>query len=102
MCPLDPSNSEILIQAGIEDAKVVIITIPDPQTSEDTVKQCKQLNPGIRIIARSHLARHKNILEQLGVEYIVEPEYEAALSIVNRLLKYLGKTKHERKVLLHK
>lgn len=96
----DASNPEILTLASIENAKIILITIPDPIASEVIVKNALLLNTHIKVMARSHLPHHKTLLEDLGVHFIVEPEYEAALSIINRLMKFLGKTKKERQLWL--
>ena len=84
---------DILKVADILHAKIMIITTPDIEINYKIAQISKSVNPAIKIIARSHLPHHKDILLQSGVEYVIEPEKETAITIADLLLRYLGKGK---------
>ena len=86
---------DILKIAGIEDAKIIIITTPDIEINYKITTISKKLNNRIKIIARSHLPKHREILNESGVEYVIEPEKEAAKTIVEILLRSIGKKEKE-------
>ena len=98
----EADSIEIIKSSGIEHAKILILTTPDIETNYKIVQIVKNLNTNIKIIARSHLPKHKEILKNFGVEHIVEPEKEAALSIVHILLQYLGKNRREINAILQR
>ena len=98
----EADSIEIIKSSGIEHAKILILTTPDIETNYKIVQIVKNLNTNVKIIARSHLPKHKEILKSFGVEHIVEPEKETALSIVHILLQYLGKNKREINAILQR
>lgn len=91
----DPSEIDVLDFAQVDKAKVVIIAIPDQQTQEMIITQAQTLRPGIKIICRSHHEEDQPRLKALRVDTIVQPEFEAALSIVNKILREFGQSPEE-------
>lgn len=83
----DPSEIDVLKVANIKDAKVVVIAIPDRHAQELVISNCYALNSQITIMCRTHHEEDKARLIKLGVELIIQPEFEAAVSITNRLLR---------------
>ncbi len=86
----DPSEIDVLDFAQVDKAKAVIIAIPDRQTQEMVIANAQSLRPGIKIICRTHHEEDQARLKALRVEIIVQPEFEAAISIVNKLLSEFG------------
>jgi len=83
----DPSEIDVLKAANVDKAKVVVIAIPDRFATEVIISHCLSLNPNIIIICRTHHEEDQNKLKELGVEVLIQPEFEAALSITGKLLK---------------
>ena len=50
------------------------------------VKAAQAINPEIDIIARVHLAKDANILAAMGITELINPEYEASLEFMERIL----------------
>ncbi len=98
----DADSEDILKLANIENAKMLVITTPDIEVNYKITKIAKDLNKNIKIIARSHLEKHKDILKESGVEYIIEAEKETGITITKLLLKYIGKNKREISIILNK
>lgn len=86
----DPADRDVLDYAQVDLARAVVIAIPDRHTQELVISHAKSLNRRIRIICRSHHEEDQRHLKALGVHTIVQPEFEAALSIVERVLTDFG------------
>jgi len=83
----EASNVPVLTLAGIENAKVMVVTYPGPL---DTVREARGINPGLKIIARVAGNKESEILRQLGVVELISPEYEASFEFTRRTLACMG------------
>ncbi|MFA6005997.1 MAG: cation:proton antiporter [Patescibacteria group bacterium] len=97
----DATEPDLLSYAQAERAQFLIIALPDPIEQEKIILTAKHLNPKIRIITRSHLTSHMRHLKALGVEYLFQPEFEAAVTILKSLLKIYKRDKDEIKKHIH-
>jgi CPA2 family monovalent cation:H+ antiporter-2 len=86
----DPADKDVLDYAQVDYAKAVVIAIPDRHTQEMIISNAQTLNRHIRIICRTHHEEDQKYLKSLGVTTIVQPEFEAALSVINKLLPDFG------------
>lgn len=82
----DPSDRLILDCAQVDHAKLLIIAIPDVHTQRQVIEHSKDLNPEIQIISRIHHEDYQKELKALGADLIVQPEFAAALTVVERVL----------------
>ena len=81
----DPTDQDILDFAEIESAKILILALPETYDQEKIILNAKKLNPNILIIARSHRLSDHHKLKNLGVRIVIQPEFEAALSIIKKI-----------------
>lgn len=86
----DPADKDVLDYAQVDLARAVIIAIPDRHTQELVIGNAQTLNRHIKIICRTHHEEDQKDLKSLGVDSVVQPEFEAAISIVERLLPDFG------------
>jgi CPA2 family monovalent cation:H+ antiporter-2 len=86
----DASNAHVLSLAGLDKAKVLVVTYPDPLVVVTTVKNALRINPKLQIVARVHRRKESELLESLGVSELVSPEYEASFEFVRRILASVG------------
>jgi CPA2 family monovalent cation:H+ antiporter-2 len=86
----DPADKNVLDYAQVDFAKAIIIAIPDRHTQELVIGHAQTLNRRIKIICRTHYEEDQKYLKSLGVDAVVQPEFEAAISIVERLLPSYG------------
>jgi len=89
----DASNVHVLALAGLDKAKVMVVTYPDPLVVVATVKNALRINPKLEVVARVHRKRESEVLESLGVSDLVSPEYEASFEFVRRTLSRIGWSK---------
>jgi CPA2 family monovalent cation:H+ antiporter-2 len=82
----DASNPHVLAKAGLDNARILAITFPDPVAVLSAVKTAQTINPDINIIARVHRAKDANVLASMGVKELINPEYEASLEFMERIL----------------
>jgi monovalent cation:H+ antiporter-2, CPA2 family len=88
----DAMRPEILVEAGIKGADNLILTSGSSHVDEEIVRQAKELNPGVTILARSQYVRELPKLHRAGAEDVFSAEGEVALAFTARILERLGAT----------
>ena len=96
----DATNFRLLNKAGLDKARALVITYPDPMAVITTAKVALSINPELKILARVHRAKEANILKGMGITELVSPEYEASFRFIKRLLKITGQSKEDRRRVL--
>ena len=91
----DPSDIEVLEEAGARLARVVVAAIPDRVAQEELITCLQTINPSVRIISRAHYDDEWDRLKFLRVDKIIQPEFEAAVAIAKTILVSMGKSKSE-------
>lgn len=86
----DPTDIEVLKGAGIKNAKVLVVGLPDSFSQKVIIKSALEINPKLIVLCRSHKDEDKYELVNLGVNTIVIPEFEAGLRIGKKVLELLG------------
>ena len=82
----DASSSEILDHAGLERARVVVITLPDDAAALAVAETVKKDAPNLRMVARASTWDGARQLKAAGVHDVVRPELEGGIEIVRRTL----------------
>jgi len=86
----DPAERDVLDYAQVDKARIVVVAIPDRHTQEMVIANVQTLNKTCKIICRTHHEEDQIALRMLGVSTIVQPEFEAALTITSKLLSTFG------------
>ena len=86
----DPTDVDVLKSAGIKNAKILVVALPDSYSQKVIIKTALHLNPKLIVLCRSHVDEDKYELVNLGVNTIVIPEFEAGLRIGKKVLELLG------------
>ena len=82
----DPSDIDILDYAEAENAIALVLALPDRFAQESIVMNAKKLNKDIVIMSRvHHIIDHKR-MKDLGVHVVIQPEFEASLSIIKKIM----------------
>lgn len=103
----DASRQEILVNAGIKSARLLVVTFDDPRLAERILHTARGLNPNIRILVRTRDDTHLDALIEAGAEEVVPEVLEASLMLVahalmmldvpfDRVMATLRKTRRER------
>lgn len=86
----DPADIDILDYAQVDRARAVVIAIPDLTTQKEVIVHSLTLNKNIEIYCRTHHEDEQKILKALGVTAVIQPEFEASLSITHKILRSFG------------
>lgn len=70
----DATDDTILLEAGIEWAASLVITLPDDSDNIFIVISARQFNPQLRIICRSNQQADEAKLRRAGADHVVMPE----------------------------
>lgn len=95
----DISNSETLLHAGLDKARVVFCTISDDLlrgiTNRDLVRMVRELNPGSIIVANSVDTHAARSIYEAGANYVYSPRVEVARALGDVLTAALDGTLEE-------
>ncbi|MBI4297601.1 MAG: cation:proton antiporter [Chloroflexi bacterium] len=91
----DASNLEVLAQAELGRARVLIIAFDDPIAAELTLRNARRLNPRLDVVARAHRDADVESIRRLGASEVVRPEFEASLEMLRHTLHRYGLTAQE-------
>ncbi|MBZ5727493.1 MAG: NAD-binding protein [Acidobacteriia bacterium] len=72
--------------AQIGKARILLLTVPDQNSVRLSVERARLLNPAISVIARA--LRTDDVLElrKLGVDAVIQPEFEGGVAMVRQAL----------------
>ena len=82
----DPTDMDILDYAETESAVAIVTALPDRFSQETIILNARKLNKSILIIGRVHRKKDHKRMKDMGVRIVVQPEFEASLSIIKKLL----------------
>ncbi|MBI2215977.1 MAG: cation:proton antiporter [Candidatus Rokubacteria bacterium] len=83
------ADRAILDVVGTRQAALVIVALPDIQSAYATVRNARALNGAVRILARSHHAEGRDRLMVAGATEVIQPEFEAASTLIRHALRGL-------------
>ena len=86
----DAAEAEVLIQAHIARAAILIVAMPDATRSSRMLEVARMLNPDIRSIARVHSDEEAELLERERVGGVFYGEQELANAMIQNLDQQLG------------
>lgn len=86
----DPTEYGVLDFAQVDKAKIVVVAIPDRTSQEQIIVNSLSLNKNVVIICRSHIEEDRDFLLGKGAKVVVQPEFEASLSISHKVLEYFS------------
>jgi CPA2 family monovalent cation:H+ antiporter-2 len=88
----DASRPDALVGAGLSTASSLILTTATLEHSDELVRAAREINPGVRVLARANYLRDMAALERAGADVIYSGEGEVALAFVGDVLENLGAT----------
>ncbi|ABZ75828.1 potassium efflux system protein [Shewanella halifaxensis HAW-EB4] len=86
----DATQPDLLHTAGIEQAKMLVIAIDDPERAVGLVEYIKHTYPHIIIMARAFDRRHLYRLRNAGADFMVSETFHSALNLGKHALIRLG------------
>jgi voltage-gated potassium channel len=83
----DACEDDVLLSAGIAHARGVFAVTGDDSRNMLIALTARQLNPGVRIVARVHDVRNVEKCRRAGADEIVSPDFTGGLRIATAMLR---------------
>lgn len=83
----DGTRPEILHEAGIDQARVLVIAISDPVATVRVVSQARALRPDLYVIVRTRYVAEIDRLYHLGADQVIPEEFETSVEIFAHVLQ---------------
>ena len=88
----DISSEDILRAAGIPQARMLVMALPEWHAIRLGIDRAKSLNPRLYVVARATAARHVEDLRALRADVVVQPEFEGGIEMVRQALRQCERT----------
>ncbi|HET7058757.1 MAG TPA: cation:proton antiporter [Nitrospiraceae bacterium] len=85
----DASHQELLLKAGADRASVVIVALPEIEPATLAVQRLRTINRSVPILARAHGRTEAEHLMAVGSTEVIQPEIEAAGTVIRHALAHL-------------
>jgi CPA2 family monovalent cation:H+ antiporter-2 len=86
----DAALPDVLIQAHIADASLLVVATPDTIDIRRMVETARTLNPGIEVVVRTHNEDEARLLENAKVGRVFFGEHELARAMIDHVLEHKG------------
>ena len=86
----DASHRVVLEHAGVHAARVIAITIPDPDATRSIILMCRALNPTADIVVRSRYHVRRWELSFAGAREVIDEEEQVGLRIAASARRFLA------------
>jgi CPA2 family monovalent cation:H+ antiporter-2 len=86
----DAARPGILEHAHPRDARLLVVTAPDPFHARQIIDLARRINPAIDSVVRTHSEAEQAYLESRGVGLVVMGERELALGMARYALRSFG------------
>ena len=101
----DATRADVLRRAGVADARLIVVTAPEPIRARRIVEVAREHNPRIAVAVRTHSATEQAFFEEVlqapgGRGRAVYAEREVALSLAHYTLVAVGRSDDEADALI--
>ena len=96
----DVRKPELLEAAGAKNAQIIIVTLNDPEATEQVVSSLRKNHPDIDIYVRGHSLTECRELRKLGASEAVSENIEASLELARMVLTNIGVDRGQRQSII--
>lgn len=86
----DISNPGVLKSAGAAGARIIVVTLNDPEATRELVAAIREQYPAVEIFARGHNLETCQSLSRLGAAGVVSENVEASLELSRMAMERIG------------
>lgn len=86
----DASRMGVLEHASVQEARAIVITVPDASTTRQIVANARQANEEGSILVRTRLVSEVERLHDLGADVVVPEEFETSLQLAGLVMEAYG------------
>lgn len=83
----DASDDDVLARADIGDAKGIFAVTGDDSRNLMICITARQINPGIRVVARCHELRNTEKMRKAGADVVVSPDFTGGMRIASAMIR---------------
>ncbi len=83
----DPTEDSVLIQAGIEKAKGILLSLPSDEANLFVTITARSLNPDIRIVTKGIDVKSHKKMFKAGSDAVVSPEFIGGMRMVSEMIR---------------
>jgi K+:H+ antiporter len=91
----DAGSEELLDRCGIRDARIALVTLPDPMMARYAIRAAHRMNPDLFIVARGRRAVEDGPLYQEGADEVIHETFEVGIEFIARVLRRLNVPKQQ-------
>jgi len=84
------ADEQTLRRAGIEEASILALTVPDEQAVLEATRLARQIKPGIYIVARTLYSSSGMQASQLGADEVIKAEQVVARQFYEMLIRKIA------------
>jgi len=88
----DATRLDTLSDAGVATSGILILGSAGMDSSAEVIRMARDLNPGVRVLARASYLRDVKALKAAGADTVFSGEGEIALAFIEDILSRLGAT----------
>lgn len=83
----DATDNNTLLKAGITEASGIFATLGDDNQNLVVALTAKQLNPGIRVVARCNELKNSNKMQKAGADAVISPSLIGGLRMASEMIR---------------
>ncbi len=83
----DPSEDAVLIEAGIERARGILISLSADEVNLFLTVTARGLNPGIRIITKGINVKSHKKMKKAGADSVISPTYIGGMRMISEMVR---------------
>jgi glutathione-regulated potassium-efflux system ancillary protein KefC len=91
----DATRLDLLRSAGIEHAKLLIVTVDNVDASLEIVRLAREEFPALTVFVRARNRQHAYDLNRLGVHYFKRELFDSSLTMAKDIMVWLGRSEGE-------
>jgi monovalent cation:proton antiporter-2 (CPA2) family protein len=91
----DATQPDLLHTAGIEEARLLVIAIDQPERAKALVRHVKMTYPQVKILARAFDRGQSYELEKAGADYVISETFHSALEMGKQALVDMGMPQYQ-------
>lgn len=86
----DATRAGVLEHAGVLQAQVVLVTLPDPRTVQRIVERVRLLSPQAKLVVRARYNRSLDDLKDAGAFALIDEESEVGRHLAEKALEMIA------------
>jgi CPA2 family monovalent cation:H+ antiporter-2 len=91
----DATRADLLRDAGVADARLVVACLDDPGASQRALHAVRTLAPRVPVLVRTRGDEHLDSLLEAGATEVVPETFESSLMLLSHVMALLGRPREE-------